>query len=583
MPAHRPSLLPIIRAPFGGGWAAPGIWDLLLFALVIGGLALIAVTGRQTLQPLALAAPPISLDPAMLPSYAARTTFRMFAAMLLSLACTFVFGLAAAKSRRAEMVVIPFIDVMQSVPVLGFLSFTVTGFMALFPGQVLGVELAAIFATFTSQAWNMVFSFYHSCKTLPRDLTDLSDSMRLGSWRRFWILEAPYAAPGLIWNAMISMSGAWFFVVASEAISVGSTTVALPGVGSYVALAIARHDLKAIGWAVLTMLLVILAYDQLLFRPLVAWAEKFRMDAAVRDAPAPRSWVLDFLQRAAFARRVWRPVASFLGSLASIRVGRPITLAPRVAAAWSSPAADRVWYLVLGLAAAFTGWRAFAYVQVGIGLPEALQVVLLGAITLLRVVVLVGIASVIWIPIGVWVGLRPGWAAALQPVAQFLAAFPSNLLFPVAVASIVRFHLAPDIWLSPLMILGTQWYILFNVIAGASLFPKDLLEVAASLRVRPATWWRKVVLPGIFPSYVTGAITASGGCWNASIVSEVASWGQTRLEAHGLGAYIADASLKGDLRRVVLGVAVMAVYVVLFNRLVWEPLFSWAARRLRAE
>jgi NitT/TauT family transport system permease protein len=561
----------------------PSVWDLVVFALVFGVLALIAIAGRETLAPLAVASDPVSLDPAVLPHYALRTTLRMLAAMLAALLFTFAFGALAAKSRRAETVLIPLLDILQSVPVLGFLSFTVTGFMALFPGQVLGVELAAIFAIFTSQAWNMAYSFYHSTKTIPRDLRDLSDSMRLGAWRRFWTLEAPHAAPNLIWNAMISMSGAWFFVVASEAISVGRTTVSLPGVGSYVALAIAQHDLRAVGWAVLTMFLVILAYDQLLFRPLVAWAEKFRIAAAPRDAPTPRSWVLDFFQRAELARRVLRPLGGLLSSLASVRLGKPMALSPAVARAWSSPWTDGAWYALMAAAGLLGAWRASVYIGAEVPLAEVGAVFGLGLLTLARVVVLIALASLVWVPVGVWIGLRPRWAAALQPVTQFLAAFPANLLFPVAVAAIVRFDLTPDIWLSPLMILGAQWYILFNVIAGARAFPTDLLEVSAALRIRGWPWWRKVILPGVFPAYVTGAVTAGGGAWNAAIVAEVASWGPTRLSAHGLGAYIADATTAGDLRRVVLGVAVMAVYVVLFNRLVWDPLFTAAARRLRAE
>jgi NitT/TauT family transport system permease protein len=577
MPAHRPASfgkLTLLPVP-------PSIWDVVVFALVLGVLALLAFGGRETLQPLSVGAGTISLDPKVLPHYALRTTLRMLAALLASLVFTFAFGALAAKSRRAEMVLIPMLDVLQSIPVLGFLSFTVTGFMALFPGQVLGAELAAIFAIFTSQAWNMAYSFYHSTKTLPRDLRDLSDSLRLGAWRRFWTLEAPYAAPGLVWNAMISMSGAWFFVVVSEAITVGPTTFSLPGVGSYVALAIAQHDLKAVGFAVLTMLLVILAYDQLMFRPLVAWAEKFRLEAS--DDEPPRAWALDLFQRAELSRRLFRPVGGFLSSLASVRLGKPIAAPKALTKAWDSPWMERAWYGLLILVAVVAAWRATSFIGGAVTLAEVGKVILYGFFTLVRVAVLLTIASLIWVPAGVWVGLRPRWAERLQPVTQFLAAFPSNLLFPAAVALIVRFDLTPDIWLSPLMILGAQWYLLFNVIAGARAFPHDLLEAAASMKVRGWSWWRRVMLPGIMPSYVTGAITASGGAWNAAIVAEVANWGDTRLTAHGLGAYIADATAAGDLRRVVLGVAVMAVYVVLVNRLFWEPLFMRAARNLRAD
>ena len=558
-----------------------GLADVAVFALVVGVLALIAIGGRQTLTALPVHAGSITLDPWALPGYALRTTLRMFAAMVLSLTCTFVFGYWAAKSRRAEMLIIPLVDVMQSVPPLAFQALTLAFFLGLAPGNTLGAELAAVFLVFTSQAWNMVFSFYHSCRTLPRDLSDLSDSLRLGAWRRLWALEAPYAAPQLIWNAMISMSGSWFFVVANEAFDVGATHIALPGVGSYVAVAIAQKNLGAIGWALLTMLVVILIYDQLLFRPLVAWSEKFRTDGGSDEGA--RSWVLDFIQSAGAARRLLRPMGSLLSSLASVRIGRPVALAPPVGRLLDSRQLDWVWYALLGLTAVFAAWRAFVFVASGVAPGEAVTVLGLGAISLLRVMILVAIASVIWVPIGVWIGLRPKWAALVQPVAQFLAAFPSNLFFPLVVVGIVTFHLVPDIWLSPLMILGTQWYILFNVVSGAASFPKDLLEAAASLRVTGWAWWRKVILPGIFPAYVTGAITAVGGSWNASVVAEVANWGSTKLEAHGLGAYIANANNAADMRRVVLGTVVMAVYVVLLNRLFWEPIFAWGSRRLRAE
>jgi NitT/TauT family transport system permease protein len=467
--------------------------------------------------------------------------------------------------------------------VLSFLAFTTTFFLSLFPGQVLGVEFAAIFAIFTGQAWNMTFSFYQSLKTVPRDLDDVSNSLRLGSWRKFWTLEVPFAAPGLIWNAMMSMSGTWFFVVASEAISVGDTTVSLPGVGSYVALAIVHKNLAAVGWAILAMGVVILIYDQLLFRPLVAWAEKFRVELTVGNAPPPRSWVLDFIQRAELAQRFWGPVGRFSEALMRLRFSRKVRAPQAVAEVWSSRWFDWVWFALIVALALLAAASVVRFVGREVSIREVVGVFGLGVATLIRVLVLIAIASVVWTPIGVWVGLRPRWAAAVQPIAQFLAAFPSNLLFPVFVVGIVRFHLTPDIWLSPLMILGTQWYILFNVIAGATAFPNDLREAAASFGVKGWPWWRKVALPGVFPYYVTGAITASGGAWNAAIVAEVASWGSTRLEAHGLGSFIADATAKGDMPRIVLGTAVISIFVVLFNRILWRPLFGFASKRLRLD
>ena len=557
--------------------------DLAVFAIVIGALALVAVGGHSTLQPLAVAdRTPLSLDPVNLPFYALRTTMRMLAAMAVSLVFTFAFGAMAAKSRRAELILVPLIDILQSVPVLGFLTFTVTFFLALFPGQVLGAEFAAIFAVFTSQAWNMALSFYQSLKTTPKDLRDVSDALRLGAWRRFWTLEAPYAAPNLVWNMMISMSGGWFFVVQAEAISVGATTVRLPGVGSYVAMAIERRDMAAVGWAVATMLAVILFYDQLLFRPLVAWSERFRMDDAARDDDAPRSWVLDVIQRAAFFRTALKPMGGMMQTLASVRIGAPPSAPPGLKRLWTSRRVDAAWWTGLALLSLYAAWRVAGLVAAAAPLAEVAQVFLYGLYTLIRVVVLTVVASLIWLPIGTWIGLRPRIAAFVQPAAQFLAAFPANLLFPLFVLAIARWRLAPDIWLSPLMILGAQWYILFNVIGGASGAPHDLREAAASFRLKGAAWWRAFGLPVVIPAYLVGANTAAGAAWNAAIVAEAVNWGSTNLRAHGLGAYIFDASVKGDLARVTLGVAVMCLYVVLFNSILWRPLFRLAERRLPA-
>ena len=563
----------------------PNLWDLFAFVLVFGTLILLSRGAEQTLVPLTqMEQTQISLDPAMLPEYALRTTLRMLLAIVASLVFTFIYATIAAKSRRAEMVLIPFLDILQSVPVLGFLSFTVVGFMNMFPGQVLGVELAAVFAIFTSQAWNMTFSFYQSLKTLPTDLVEASRSFRLSPWQRFWRLEVPFSMPGLVWNTMMSMSGGWFFVVASEAISVGNTTYTLPGIGSYVALAIDQSNLPAIGYAVLAMLVIILIYDQVLFRPLVAWGEKFRFEQSA-SGQVPRSWLLDAIKRTAVFQKVLEPPAAALRWAASLRLMPPLPKrsirTDTVGRVWSHPWVDRLWIVAVAAGTLYIAYEIVVYIRSELGIHEVITTLGLGVLTFIRVVVLIALATLIWVPIGVWIGLRPKVAEAVQPVAQFLAAFPANIAFPFFVVVIVHFHLNPDIWLSPLMVLGTQWYILFNVIAGASAFPTDLKEAASSFHIRGWNWWRKVILPGVFPYYVTGALTASGGSWNASIVAEVASWGDDKLSAHGLGAYIADATSAGDYPRIVLGIAVMSLFVILFNRLLWHPLFSYASRRLR--
>lgn len=566
--------------PLRSAGLRPNPYDLAIFIVVGAGFVVLAHGAREMVEPIGrLAAAPVTLDPANLPEYALRTVLRMFAAIIASLVFTFVVGTLAAKSKRAELVIIPALDILQSVPVLGFLTFTVVYFIKLFPGSQLGAECAAIFAIFTSQAWNMAFSFYQSLRTLPPDLEEAARHFRLSSWLRFWRLEAPFAAPGLIWNTMMSMSGGWFFVVASEAITVGDTTIKLPGIGSWLALAIDNKDVPAVLMAVGTMALVILAYDQLLFRPIVAWADKFRFEQTASQR-RPRSWVYDIWRHAALLRRLAAMVSTLTGWLGA-QLPHPATRPGAAARPQLTRLFDRLWLAIVLVGCAWALWRIVQFVDVSLGWRDVGQAFGLGLLTLLRVVILIALASLLWVPIGVWIGLRPNVATRVQPIAQFLAAFPANVLFPIAVVAIVHWRLDPNIWLSPLMVLGTQWYILFNVIAGASAFPTDLREAAQLFRLRSWQWWRKVILPGILPYYVTGALTATGGSWNASIVAEVASWGTTRLEAAGLGAYIADASANGDYARVVLGIAVMSVMVVACNRVVWRPLYRLAERRYR--
>ncbi|WDF74044.1 ABC transporter permease [Novosphingobium sp. KACC 22771] len=557
----------------------PSREDAVAFVILAGLALLVFRAAEGMVEPLSsLHLEPVTLDPVHLPYYALRTVLRMFAALLASTLFTLIVSTLAARSRRAGQIIVPALDILQSVPILGFLTFTVTFFMNLFPGNVLGVELASIFAIFTSQAWNMAFSFYQSLRNLPGDLEEVCDGFELSPLRRFLRLDLPYATPALVWNAMMSMSGGWFFVVASEAITLGNTTVTLPGIGSYLALAIAHQDFGAVGWAVGMMALVILGYDQLFFRPIVAWADRFRFEQTA-GAQAPQSWVYTLLRRTRVLPLLFAPLRAALRLLLAMEPRRAKWLGaePRPANA----VVERLWQTTIWVgAAAAIGWTGH-YVLTSLGPRDILLAFGYAAITLVRVVVLIVLASAIWVPLGVMIGLRPRLAQKVQPFAQFLAAFPANVLFPFAVMGIVRFGLLPDIWLSPLMILGTQWYILFNVIAGASAIPHDLREAAGMFGVRGWQWWRQVALPGIFPAYITGALTASGGSWNASIVAEVVTWGHHRLQAHGLGAYIADATAAGHYPQVALGIAVMSLFVLGFNSLVWRPLYAFGERRLR--
>jgi NitT/TauT family transport system permease protein len=503
--------------------------------------------------------------------------------MAASLVFTFTYATLAAKSRRAEIVLIPLLDVLQSVPILGFLSFTVTFFLGLFPGSILGAELAAIFAIFTSQAWNMAFSFYQSLRGVPRDLNEVTEGFQLSGWQRFWQLDAPFAMPALIWNMMMSMSGGWFFVVASEAISVGDTTIKLPGIGSYLALAIERKRIDAVFAAVVAMAIVILLYDQLLFRPLVSFGSRFRVELSAGQVEA-RSWVGRVFARTRWLRALTNPPTELFQGIALLRLQLPRrNLHPSPPNRTLSRIIDVLWLLVIAALIVWAGKQIFDYVRTELSLRDLAVAVEYTFFTMLRVIVMMALATVVWVPVGIWIGLRPRIAEKVQPLAQFLAAFPANVIFPIVVILILRYSLNPDIWLTPLIVFGTQWYILFNVIAGASAFPNDLKEAVAGFQIRGWEWWKSVMIPAIFPFYVTGALTASGGSWNAAIVAEYAKWGDKTVAAHGIGAYIAKATEDGDFPKIVLGVAVMSIFVILFNRLLWRPLFGLAERRLRLD
>ncbi|MDQ2929061.1 MAG: ABC transporter permease subunit [Caldimonas sp.] len=555
-------------------------WDWALLPLVLGVLALLAYAGSQMTRPYALGENlPLTLDPAALPYYLLRTTLRMFLALGASLVFSCVFAAVAAKYRAAERVMVPLLDILQSIPILGFLSITVTGFIALFPGNLFGVECAAIFAIFTSQAWNMAFSLYQSFRTVPVELREAAAVFQLSSWQRFWRLELPFAMPGLLWNMMMSMSGGWFFVVASEAISVSNQNIRLPGIGSYIALAIEQRNIGAIGWAIGGMLVGIILYDQIFFRPLLAWADKFRFEEGSNDNVAT-SWLLTWVRRTdrvqAMGVRAMRGLEGTFGIFRRSFDGTSI----RARAAPVNPLWSRAWDALLAGAVLLAIWQLGSFIRAEVGWSEVAHVFVLGLYTMTRVLVLIGIAAIVWVPVGIWIGMSPLWAGRLQAAIQFLAAFPANLMFPVAVIFILRWHLNPNIWLSPLMVLGTQWYLLFNVIAGASTVPTELRYAAKNLGLGGWLRWRRYLLPAVFPSFVTGAITASGGSWNASIVAEYVTWGDTTLQAQGLGSYIAHMTAIGDFPRIALGIGVMCLFVMAMNHFVWRRLYRLAEDRM---
>ncbi len=563
----------------------PNHWDIIALLLALGFIMGLAWEARQMTAPYQLGQMiSISLDPKFLPGYAIRTVSRMLIALLCSLLFTFTFATWAAKSPRAERIIIPVIDICQSIPILGFLSIAIVGFIALFPHSLLGPECAAIFVIFTSQAWNMALGFYQTVRSVPADLREAAQAFHLSSWQCFWRIEVPFSMPGLLWNTMMSMSAGWFFVVASEAVTVSNQQILLPGIGSYIAVAINNQNLSAIGYAILTMFIVILVYDQLLFRPLVAWAEKFKAEQQGRDNEVT-SWVVSFFHRTRLFRKLGQKMTEIFNMMVNTSwlLSKPEDHYHKTWIVRHERFVSNVWNVFL-LTIVFsvlsllihTIWQNFS-------IDTVMHVVILGLITAVRVFVMVALCSLIWVPVGVWIGLRPRVAEVMQPIAQFLAAFPANLLYPIVVVLIVTYHLNVDIWVTPLMILGVQWYVLFNVIAGASVLPKDLLQVADNLGLNLLLRWRRLILPGIFPYYITGAITAVGGAWNASIVAEMVSWGNDKLVAHGLGAYINQHTIIGDFTHAALGIGVMCLLVLLFNRLIWRPLYVLAQSRYQLD
>jgi NitT/TauT family transport system permease protein len=563
-------------------WPIPNHWDVFALLIVVAVLILLGwgakhMSGQFHINDKIA----ITLDPWALPGYALRSFLRMIVALFFSLLFTFIFGTWAAKSKAAAKIIIPLIDILQSVPVLGFLSITVVGFIVLFKGSMLGPEAAAIFAIFTAQVWNMTLSLYQSLITVPKSMREAGRMFQLSAWQRFWRIEAPFATPGLIWNMMMSMSGSWVFLTLSEAITVAHKDITLPGIGSYIALAIEKANGPAIGYVIIAMLCVILIYDQILFRPLIAWSEKFKMNTSV-GSEEPASWLLNLFQRARAIKRVGSWVHKHLdffrnGSLFRYRI-RHKSRRLNKKNNWLGTTA---WYVVIAATVFYTVYILINYIFKSVSLHELWRVIDLGWWTALRVIAVIAISSLIWIPLGVLIGRSHRATQWVQPVAQFLASFPANLLFPIATMWIITYKLNINIWCSPLMILGTQWYILFNVIAGTQALPQNLHDAAGTLRVRGSLWWRRFILPGIFPYYITGVITAAGGAWNLSIVAEALSWGKYHLEAFGLGAYLTQQYTDGNFPQLTLGIAVMSAYVLVINRVLWRPLYQLAEKRFQ--
>ena len=569
--------------PKEGQSLLPNKWDLIALFLIFGVIAGLTHAAGNMLGDYQVGDNiPISLELSILPKYACLTTMRMCIALVASLIFTFTVGTLAAKNKQAEKVLLPLIDIMQSIPPLGLQSIVAVSIIALFSGSLLGPELVAIFLIFTAQVWNMTLSFYQSLKTVPKELIEVSRMYHLSNWQTFWRIEVPFAMPGLLWNTMISMSAGWFFVVEAEAISAYNQSITLSGIGSFINLANQQENYFAFGMAMLTMLLVILIYDQLLLRPLIAWSEKFYPELK-DDSSEAEAWFLTLLQRARLINYLYEVYSRFKERVSILirkkrkekhKIKRNFHVNEKVMQIgvifWNS------FILVL---LAYSVHEIYTIIQSDISISELLHVFFLGGVTMLKIIILIFLASIIWVPVGVVIGLNPKATAIAQPFIQFLAAVPAQLFYPIIFILIINYQLNVEIWTTPLMILGTQWYILFNVIAGVSAIPKELKLAAKNYGVQGSLWWRRFILPSIFPHYVTGAIAAAGGCWNATIVADVVSWGGKSFTATGLGAYIRMASEAEDLTRVVLGITVMCIYVLFLNRFFWKRLYLAAEER----
>ena len=572
--AYRRRFIFRIEQLFGRGFSMGDV-------VVLVGIAVFIYVGvRLALQaPETVAGPTISLSPRVLPYYALRSLGRMAAAYFLSLAFTLVYGRLAAYNRRAEQVLMPLLDVLQSVPILSFLPVVLLSLSAILPERT-AAELASIVLIFTSQVWNMTFAWYQSLTTIPVELREASAIFRFNGWLRFKVLELPFAAISLIWNSMMSWAGGWFFLMAAEIFTVGQRDFRLPGLGAYLQEAANQGDTRAILWGIGALVLVIVALDQLLWRPLLAWADRFKLEMVEGENP-PTSWFYDLLRSAHIlewlSRGVWRPLSERLDywfirrAAAEARVEKP-----------SRPYLFFLLALLVGLGLAYGGFRA-ALMLTAVPARQWGEIGLGVLATLLRVSVSLLIALAWTIPVGVAIGTNPRAATYLQPVVQVVASVPATALFPVFLLLIVGLPGGLNIAAIVLMLTGTQWYLLFNVIAGASAIPQDLKYTSAIIGLSRWERWRTLILPSLFPYIITGAITASGGAWNASIVAEYVEFGGKTLFIPGIGALITRATATGDYHLLLAATLAMVLAVVLINRLFWRRLYRLAEERYRME
>ena len=561
------------------GWL-PNLWDLIAFAATICFFYLLSdALSTMVATKVSVSAQTIDLSLMALPRYAWYSVVRMFLALLISLLVTFVLGTLAARSAFWERIIIPMIDILQSLPILGWLTVAAMCVVRWFPANMLGFELVALFAIFTSQVWNMILSFYQSLRMVPEYFEEAAAVMRLSRLQKFWRIDVPFAMPDLLTNIMLSLSAGWFYVMESEAILVDNQHVLLPGVGSYMHMANQTGDGYALLAAFMAMFLVILAYDQLLFRPILHWIRTYEAD---EEGLVSRSWLVRFVSRTRWFRWCmgWLRWIGAMLMMAMVASSRNLVIPQE----WSMQDSQRLsrlqqYLLLMIVASILTVFMHFVVWNVDVAMLSRL--LFLGACTGLRIVLLLIFCVLLWVPVGVWIGFRVQISDRVLPVLQFLAAFPPNLLYPVLMEIILRQGLNVEIWCAPLMLLGTQWYILFNVITAIRSIPKDWLYAQKTLRLRGWLRWKKLIIPVIAPHLVTGSMAAAGGAWNVSIVTEVIRWHGKEIHATGLGTYISLAAADGKVVEHISAVVVMCLYVVVLNRLFWYPLCRMVMHRYK--
>ena len=556
--------------------------DVIMFAAGIAIFYGVASVGRSWFGPFT---PTVEISRSVwaLPAYAGYSLLRITIAYGLSLVFALVYGYVAAYNARAEKFMVPLLDVLQSIPVLSFLPPVMLAMVALFPGRQLGVEMGTILLIFTSQVWNMTFSFYASLKGIPNEMREAATIYRFSRWQRFTQLELPSSAIGLVWNSMMSVAGGWFALMVCEMFVLGQRDFRLPGLGSYLQTAASAGDTTSMLWGVATMVLLIVLLDQFVWRPVIAWAEKFKVEQ-VESTDAPRSWVLNLVQHSSGLAKIRQKTLRPLGERLLLYFAKKHTEENQ-----ETPAVVpwREWLVralaVLALAGIGYGVVRVAIILSGIGKAELHATALgLGA-TFLRVNLALLLAALWTIPVGVAIGLNPKLARIAQPLAQIAASVPATALLPVILLVLIRLGGGLGIASIVVLLLGTQWYVLFNVIAGAMAIPTDLKECCSVFRVQGFERWKKLILPGIFPYLVTGMVTASGGAWNASIVAEYFHFKGQIYTTTGLGATIQQATDSGDFHLLLAATIMMAATVVTVNRLLWRKLFVVAETRYRLE